>query len=542
MQAILLRYGFDILIDQKDIQEARRILHDKFRIQVGDSGDRTLPERVRLMLEELGPTYIKLGQILSSRTDLFGPEWIDEFSRLHDAVPPFSFEHVQKIIERDLASPLDEIFIEFDPEPVAAASLGQVHRAMLRDMQPVVVKVQRPDIQSQIQSDIEIIRLVAQQIESRTSWGKRFGITAIIEEFAVTLNQELDYRNEATNADRLRRNMTNFGRVHVPLVYWNYVTEHVLTMEAIQGFKITDLAAFDAAGIDKTAVADTLVRSIFQQLLIDGFYHADPHPGNLLIDPETGKLNYIDLGMMGRLLPEQCQILGELVNALMNRDSLEISHLLLSIGKTWQPTNETRLRRTIDHLLHRYLEATLEQISFSHLLSEILTTIYKNGVQLPSEYVLAIKALIQGEDVALKLDPQLAIIDIGKAISNQYLWQRYNPQALFSGETMRLARSLPRVIEVLLRQIENGALRIGLDIPDFSKNINHAYIISNRLTASVIVTGMLIGSSIAMNVSPTESWFLIPILGIIGFILSMTVGIMLVWSVFFDLLRSRRRK
>lgn len=548
VQAILLRYGFGILIDQEDIQEVRRILREKFRIRIGDMDGRPPQERVRLMLEELGPTYVKLGQILASRDDLFGPDWTAEFSKLQDSVPPFTLDQVYQIVQEELGKPVEEIFLEFSREPIAAASLGQVHKAILLNLQPVMVKVQRPGVRPQIDSDLEIIRQIARQVENRTAWGKRFGMIAIVEEFSRTLNEELDYRNEAANADRLRKNMMNLSGVHVPYVYWEYVTERVMTMEAIEGIKINDLPALDAAGVDRSEVADTLIRSIFQQLLIDGFYHADPHPGNLLIHPETGVLNYIDLGMMGSLLPEQRQALGDLVNAIINRDSLEFVRLLLFLGKPLQQVNEYRLRRSIDHILHRYLETSLGKISFARLLSETLITIYQNGIQLPSEMVLAIKTIIQGEDVALRLDPNLAILDICKTVSQQLLWQRLNPQSLLLGaasslrETLRLARSLPRATEILLKQIEDGALRIGLDIPDFSRTVNHAYIITNRLAAGVIIAGMIIGSSFAMGVSPSESWFVIPILGIIGFSISMLIGGLLVWSVFIDLWRSHRRK
>ena len=548
VQAILLRYGFGILIDQKDIQGVRRILQERFRIRIGDMDGRPPQERVRLMLEELGPTYVKLGQILSSRDDLFGPDWTAEFSKLQDSVPPFTLDQVHKVIQEEFGKPVEEIFLEFSGEPIAAASLGQVHKAILLNSQPVMVKVQRPDIRQQIDSDMEIIRQIARQAENRTALGKRFRLIAVVEEFSRAINEELDYRNEAANADRLRKNMMNLSCVHVPHVYWEYVTERILTMEAIEGIKINDLLALDAARINRSEIADTLIHSIFQQLLIDGFYHADPHPGNLLVHPETGVLNYIDLGMMGSLLPEQRQALGDLVTAILNRDSLEIVRLFLSLGDTLQPINEYRMRRSIDHILHRYLEASLERISFSRLLSETLITIYQNGIQLPGELALAIKTLIQGEDVALRLDPDLAILDICKTVSQQLLWQRLNPQNLLLGaagslrETLRLARSLPRAAEILLKQIEDGALRIGLDIPDFSRTVNHAYVITNRLAAGVIIAGMIIGSSFVMAVSPSDSWIFIPILGVIGFSISMFIGGLLVWSVFIDLWRSRRRK
>ena len=251
-------------------------------------------ERLRLMLQELGPTYIKLGQILSSRRDLVPKDIVAELSLLQDQVPSFTFQEVQKIVESEFDRPVEELFLEFEEAPIAAASIGQVHKATLFDHTSVVVKVQRPNIIDQVNADLEIIRVLVRMVGS-SSFGRRYGVVDIFEEFARTLSLEMDYRNEATNADRLRRLMSDEPEVRVPEMYWDYISRRVLTMEYIEGVKVNDLERIDAAGVDRKFLAHVFVKTLFTQLMLDGFYHADPHPGNLLVNVQKGELIYIDL-------------------------------------------------------------------------------------------------------------------------------------------------------------------------------------------------------------------------------------------------------
>ncbi len=542
VQSILLRYGFDILIDKNEVKEVRRFLKDKLYLSLGNFDDEgNMPENVRLMLQELGPTYIKLGQMLSSRSDLLPENWVTELAKLQDNVQPFSEEKAQEIIVRELGAPLDKLFTWFDSQPIAAASIGQVHQAGLPDGRPVVVKVQRPGIIPQVKSDMEIIGMIAQIVEERTAWGRRYGVIGIVEEFARNLNDELDYNNEARNAQQLRRNMASIPKVYVPFIHWDLVTPHVLTMERVQGVKINNLEALDEAGINRKKLADTFVRSMFKQILIDGFFHADPHPGNLFVNLENGKLIFLDLGMMGILMEEQQTELGNLVLAIQQHDAQEVVRAALSFGTAFGEVDELSLRRDVTRLLNRYLTAALSEISMSHLLSEMLHVLSKHHLRLPHELTLALKALIQAEEIARTLDPQIQIIEIARTLGEQLIWQRLNPRLLLmrfardAQEMVRLAYRLPKSAEELLKQAKDGELSIRLEMPGMPKQIDHFYVIANRLTAGIVLAGMAIGSAIAMGVSPQSSWSFIPLIGVIAFIVSMSIGSALVWRVLMDL-------
>lgn len=548
VQAILLRYGFDILIGNEEVQEVRRLLHDRLRIPLGDLDTRSLPERVRLMLIELGPTYVKLGQIASSRSDLLPAEWIDELSKLQDDVPPFPYEQVCQTISETLGAPPEEIFSTFDPRPIAAASIGQVHRARLPAEGAVVVKVQRPHIASQVEADMEIIRKVAHLAEARTAWGRQYGVSAIIEEFARTLRAEMDYHNEARNADRLRRNMASIAQVRVPIIYWNLVSERVLTMEEIAGIKINDVAALDAARVDRVALAEVFIRSIFQQLLIDGYFHADPHPGNLFVDAQDGTLIFLDLGMMGQFLDEQRQQLGEMVQAILRRDSRAVAQLVMEIGTPYKPVREMALRRDLDQIINRYLNASLAEISFAALLTDLLTAVFRHGIRLPSELTLGIKTLVQAEAVARNLNPHIQVVDILQAVARQLLWQRLNPREILERassslqEMTHLLQQTPRALAALLRHAESGKLGVHMDTSALQQPAQHLGVIANRLTAGVILVGMSVGSAIALGLPRENVWPGISILAGIGFTFSMLVGGLLVWGVLMELWRGGGKK
>ncbi len=548
VQAILLRYGFDILMDQEDIKEARRVLHEKFDLQVGEFEDRTVPERVCLMLQELGPTYVKLGQIMASRADLLPPEWIEELAKLHDAVAPFPYEQVREVIAAEFGVPLEELFTEFDPEPVAAASIGQVHTAKLKDGNLVAIKVQRPNIWEQVHADMEIMHEIAKIIEARTNWGRDYGVVGIVQEFARVVEEELDYRNEAYNAERLRGNLAEFAGVGVPFVHWRLVTPRVLTTEQVQGVKITNLTALDDAGIDRVALADVFIRSMLKQSLLDGFFHADPHPGNLFVDGESGKLYFLDLGMMGHLLADDREHLDDMIVAMLNRDSYALVRIVMAVGTPYRPVDEMAMRRDVDRQLDRYLNMSLEDISFSFLLTEVMNTVFEHGIRLPSSFTMSAKSLLQSEEVARTLNPDIEIIEVMQTAAQQLFWQRLDPRTLFSHflrettEMMRLMRSIPRISERLMKQMESGMLPVQIDIPDIKGQMTHLTIIANRLTAGLIMVGMIVGSAIAMGISPQQSWAFIPFLGVIAFCVSMGIGVLLVWRVLMDLLQADRRK
>lgn len=550
VQSVLFRYGFDFLINQKEVRRIQTAINEKLNLSIhlpqSELIKLSLPQRVRLMLQELGPTYVKLGQILSSRSDLLPRDWIEELTKLQDEVPPFPYEDVQEIIEEELG-PIEELFLDFDPEPVAAASIGQVHYALLPDFKPVVVKVQRPNITNQIRSDLEFVKEVARLVRSQTDWGKKYGVMALVEEMTRVLNEELDYRYEATNADRLRRNMASEPDVKVPFMYWDLITPRVLTMERIDGVKINDLKSLDRLGIDRVKLANVFIRSLFKQLLIDGFFHADPHPANLFVDKKTHALVYIDMGMMGSLLAEQREQLGDILTGIMQRDTQEILRLGLQLGTPFQPINEIKLRREIDRIIHQYLEAPLDRFSIANLISQVLTTIFQNGIRLPAELGWAAKTFLQGEDVGRTLNPKIPIIEIFKKISLQVFLQRLNPQpailktATSFRELGTLLKLLPRVTTSILKQLDAGEFRIAIDIVDLREVIAQILIIANRIIAGLVLVGMVVGSAIAMGVPAAQSWPIIPILGTVGFILSIVLGVFLYLNVYSEISRKRHQ-
>ena len=554
VQAILFRYGFDFLIDNKEFRSIQGLVRKTLHLKTGllppsELSKFTLPQRVRLLLQELGPTYIKLGQILSSRRDVLPGEWTLELAKLQDEVPAFPYEDVRETIEEDFGAPIEELFLDFDPDPIAAASIAQVHRATTPDLNPVVVKIRRPKIVSQVQSDMEIIQEIVRIIETRTKWGKRYGIKSVIEEFARTLSLEMDFQNEAANAIRLRRLMESQKQVQVPYIYWELTSERVLTMEYIKGVKINEIKRLDAAGVDKTALANVFIRSIFKQLLIDGFFHADPHPANLFVNLETHKLVYIDLGMMGRLLPEQRQQLGDMVRSIIRRDSRDVTRIIMSIGTPFDTVDEKNLRRSIDYIINRYLEISLEHISFSSLLTEVLSVIFGHNIRLPSELSFAIKTIIQGEEIAHNLDASITVVHIAKTISQQILWKSLDPMTMIDQmndsirEFQRLREVIPRALESILKQIETGSLTVAIEIPFFKQIINTLIIISNRLVAGLIITGMLIGSALVMNISPADQRYkFIPVLGVIVFIAAFIFGLLIVWDVILEIIKAARNR
>jgi ubiquinone biosynthesis protein len=548
LQAILFRYGFDFLIDTKEvrtIQSTLRTLHLPVSIPESKLHELSTPERVRRMLQDMGPTYVKLGQILSSRSDFLPDSWVQELSKLQDAVPAFSFEEVERIIEEEIGT-IEQSFLFVDPEPIAAASIGQVHYAILNDFSQVVIKVQRPKIEAKIQSDLEFVRDVAKLLHNSVDWGKKYGVIGLAEELIRTLMDELDYNIEATNADRLRRNMEKFPEIHVPYVYWDYTTKRVLTLEAIDGYKINDLESIATLDIDRVGLSKIFMHSILHQAFINGFFHADPHPGNLMVEKKTKRLVYLDTGMMGSLLPEQRNAIGEVVQAIIRRDTEEILRLALILGTPFQQINENKLRRDMDHMINHYLEAPLERLEVTRLLSEILVMIFEAGIRLPPVLGVSAKALLQAEDVARVLNPDVVVVEVMKDVAYSVYLHQINPVNTFwqtvslAKDTRDMVRVLPRSITKILTNLVQGELKVGIQILELSDIISNILIIANRLIVGVVLVGMLVGSALAMSVPRTDTLAIVPIIGVIGFVIALGISLMMVVQVWNTIGRTRR--
>ncbi|MEL7236130.1 MAG: AarF/UbiB family protein, partial [Chloroflexota bacterium] len=420
----------------------------------------------------------------------------------------------------------------FERDPLAAASIAQIHRATLADGTPVVVKVQRPGIEDEIDADLEIMHTSANILEN--TLGRNRGLLEIAEEFRVSLEGELDFRNEGRNADRLRHNMENIYNVGVPRIHWEAVSRRVLTMDYIEGVKITDIAAIRAAGLDPTDLATRFTEAMSKQILIDGFFHGDPHPGNVILNLKDGSINFLDMGMMGYLDEESRRELGNMMIALQQPDTRELVRIGIRLGVTFKKVDERALRRQLEHILNRYMVASLSQVSFADMMYEMMDTFFEYGVRLPPELTLAIKSLIQTQEIASTLNPQLQIADIADTVSDQLFWEQFKPSVVqdrlneTTAEVLRLAPIAADAVERVLREAKSGKLTIQLDTSDLQTQLDALSENTKRVTVGLTVAGMTIGSAIAMSVNPEEAWSFIPVLGVIGFTVSIAVGGLLI--------------
>jgi ubiquinone biosynthesis protein len=409
---VLARHGFGNLIDQLELVPYLSLPRRLFR-SVTPGPPLTAPERMRLAIEELGPTFIKFGQIMSTRPDLIPPPYIAQLVRLQDTVPPAPWEAVREQLELELDGSLDELFASFDVEPMAAASLAQVHQATLPGGEEVVVKVQRPDIEETIEVDLEILFDLARLIQERTPLGRIYDFVEIGEDFAFNLRNEMDYRREGHNADRFRRNFADEPALYIPKVYWDYTTQRVLTLERISGIKIGDIAALDAAGVDRSQVAKSAARIIIKEVLEDGFFHADPHPGNFFVMDEA-VIGAMDFGMVGHLDQRDRANLARLYIVSVQLDTEGIIEQLIRMGAASRDVDRPGLQRDIGRLLNRYHGLPLKEIRAREVVEEVRPVAFRHRLRLPSRLWLLGKTLAMMEGVGLQLDPDFDIFVVSQ--------------------------------------------------------------------------------------------------------------------------------
>ncbi len=525
--SVISRHGWGFMLNA---------LQNKKAEGPGDEPRLPLPRVFKEILIELGPTFIKLGQLLSTRPDLLPPEYIDELTALQADVPPAPWEYVQKALQQELSGSLESVFQEFNPVPVAAGSLAQTYRARLSSGEVVAVKVQRPAIEGTVESDIRILKGIADWVASQASWGKYYDAQALAEEFAVSLRAELDFSREGKNTDLLRASLANSSwvdasRVTVPLVYWQHTTRRVLVLEWIEGLPILTRPLPENA----PELASLAVKAFFQQIYVDGFFHADPHPGNLFRWQSGTRQNIalLDCGMTGTLDPRTQQLLTEQLLAIVEEDPQRFAQLTLDLGQVVDNVNFARLQGEFDRLLRQYYNRSLVEINFGALLYDMLRILRTNGIRLPGNIGLYVKALANLEGVARALDPEFNLVETVKPLITELFRRRLFgaaplQQALRSALDLReLGLNFPRRFDLLMQRITAETFQLRVQVSGFEPVQTSFYDASRRIAASLITAALILSASLLLALDETGRFFW---LGIALFVTAGALGFGLLWS------------
>ncbi len=524
---ILLRHGFGSLLE---MARPRRGL---CRLGLPDTPP---PARhLSLALEELGPTFIKLGQILSTRPDLVPPVYVAELVRLQDRVAPFPFAEVRRLIREELGAPLERLFATFDEVPLAAASLSQVHAATLPTGEEVVLKVQRPGIEEVIALDLDILRRLARFLERELPQAELYDPCGIVEEFAHTLNGELDFIREGRNAERFRRNFADFPYLYIPRVYWERSTRRVLTLERVRGIKIDDIAGLEMAGLDRHRIAVHATEVVMQEVFEDGFFHADPHPGNFFVMPGE-VIAAMDFGMVGRLSRKLREELVRLLAVATRLDTEGLVEQLLRMSLVEHGVDRPGLRQDLEHLLQRYAGRPLKEIRAREIMEEAMPIAFRRRLRLPNEFWLLGKMLGMMEGVGLQLDPDFDPFAVARTYARRFLEEIVSPAAL----GRRVGRSLdrwgefllemPEVLPRVLRRLREGDLSLGWEMRRMEKPLASLDRLTLRLSLGILVAGLLVACALLLRpllgTGMGWGWFLVALWGVA----LLGIGAILLWG------------
>ncbi len=522
---VLARHGFgsilEILQIHRRLSLPQRLLKQKAPDQIRPAA------HLRLALEELGPTFVKLGQILSTRPDLLPPEYIHELSKLQDTVPPVPWEEVRALIQEELEQPPEQVFAHLDPTPMAAASLAQVHPAVLPDGSEVVIKVQRPHIQETINDDLEILADMA-LLAKNTALNDLVDPIAVVEDFAFILRNELDYRREGRNADRFRESFASEPTLYIPTVYWQFTTNRVLVLERLHGIKINNIAAIDEADYDRHRIALHSARIIVKEVLEDGFFHADPHPGNFVVMPDE-VIGAMDFGMVGYLRKRDRLNLIRLYSVSVMLDADGVVDQLTRMGAAETDVDKPGLARAISRLLGKYNGMPLKDIRAGEVVEEIMPIAYRFHLSLPSDLWLLGKTLAMLEGTGLQLDPDFDIFTISEPFIKRLLAQQFIPDHSWGQTVLGTTTSwldfmtnLPITGNRLLQKAEEGSL-FQLHLRDEDHILDRLDRMLTRVALSILIAGLIIGVGLLIPAIPTND--LVHWLVVIGFALAAGLGL-----------------
>ena len=491
--------------------------------------------RARMAMEELGPTFVKLGQVLATRPDIFPPSWIEEFAKLQDHVPPVAFAELLPGLEAALGKSPFEVFRDLQTEPVAAASIAQVHMAKLQDGTPVVLKIRRPNIEEKIEADLRLLSHLGRLVESEFPEAKRFQPGKIIAQFSKSLRRELDLAMEGRNTDRFARNFAEDETVEFARIHWDFTSESLLVMDYIDGIPGNDLQQAREAGLDLQLLGVRGANAVLKMVLIDGFFHADPHPGNVFY-LQGNRLAIIDCGMVGRITLDRRDEIADLLAALVSRDIDTLRDILI-IWAGDVPIDEAKLSADVDEFICNYDNAPLKQVRFSALLTDLTTIMRENHLSVPPDLTMLFKALITLEGLGRQLDPDFQIVAHLTPFVKMIIIDRYMPGTLLkrgrrgAAHVFDALTGLPGDVSQVLREAGRGRLRLNLELKrldHFGHQLDHS---TNRLTLGLITAALIVGSSIVMTVKGGPTLFGLPAFGFMGFFLAFVIGILLLISV-----------
>ncbi len=537
----LIRQGFGYVIKEMGLLEVLSIPKRFFSEETKETHRKSTGERIRLFLEELGPTFVKIGQVASTRYDLLPAEIISELENLQDQAQPFSYELVQKIIESELGHSIDAVFSEFQETPIAAASIGQVHMAVLKTGEKVAIKVQRPKMKTVIETDLEILQDLALIAEQRLDWAERYQIRDIVDEFSRSLLEEIDYTIEGRNAEKIYKQFQDNPKIVIPKIYWEYSTKKVLTMEYVEGVKINEMDKIKQMGNHPEVLANTIIDSILKQVLVDGFFHGDPHPGNILTLPGN-VIVFLDFGMVGRLTPDMKHHLASLVIALMRKKTDDVIKSIIHMGIVPENIDMIGLRRDVDRLYEKYYDASLSTVSLAQVIVDLFAVAYKHQIRIPPDLTLLGKTLLTMEGLVVKLDPELSILKVAEPFGRRLLLERLDPKNVAGNvweqlvEVGRLVNELPKALKEISLLLKKGKMKQELSFPDKDFMLTKLDRISNRisfsislLSFSIVFVGLVISSAMA---GKTSSILLkIPTIEI-GFVIATSMFLWLLFSIF----------
>ncbi len=530
---LLIKYGRSDLVKTAGLDEA--ILEEDQQL----SAD--APREAKELaddLEQRGPTFIKLGQLLSTRPDMLPLPYIEALARLQDKVEPFAYEEVERIVNTELGVRLSKAFTEFEREPMAAASLGQVHRARMRDGRQVAVKVQRPNIREQIAEDLEAFEEIAEFLDGITDLGRRFEFTKTLGEFRKSLLRELDYRQEAQHLMTLGGNLREFERICVPQPVLDYTTSRVLTMDYVAGRNILSLNRLVLVDINGEALAEDLFRAYLKQILVDGFFHADPHPGNVFLT-DDGRIALLDLGMVAHVTPRLQDRLLQLLLAISEGRSDDAARFAIQIGEKTDKFNAADFSSRVAGFVSAYQQAELQRIEAGRIVLQITQIAGECGIRLPPDLTMLGKTLLNLDQVGWTLDPDFdpnaAIRRNAAEILRHRAMKSFSPGNIFSSmlEVQDLVQTLPRRVNRILEHVANNELEVKVQTIDETKLMAGFQKVANRITMGLVLAALIVGAAMLMQVPTSFQIFGYPGLAIIFFLVAAAGGILLVLNILF---------